>query len=242
MRWTNAAAGLFVVLPMLLAGQASQNPPMTPPAMPAAPVPSFQPPPRFVVLLDAAHGGNDTGARLTPSLLEKDLTLDLSNRLRSMLAARGMDVTDTRTSDAAMSAVDRAQVANRTPYAVCLILHATATGSGVHLYTSSLGPTPLIKFMPWQTTQSAYVTQSLKLSSDVDSALAHAEIPVTLGRTSLQPMDSFACPAVAIEIAPLQAGASTKASPITESAYQRNILEAVAAALEQWRNDWRQQP
>lgn len=241
MRWINTVASLCVGLPMLFAGQASQNPPVPPPAMPAAPVPAAQPP-RFVVLLDAAHGGNDTGARLTPTLLEKDLTLDLSNRLRSMLAARGMDVTDTRTSDAGMPAVERAQVANRTPYAVCIILHATATGSGVHLYTSSLASTPLTKFMPWQTAQSAYVTQSLKLSSDVDSALAHAEIPVTLGRTSLQPMDSFACPAVAVEIAPLQAGTSTKASLITDAGYQRTILEALAAALEQWRNDWRQQP
>lgn len=241
MRWINAAAGLYVALPMLLTAQASQNPPVPPPAMPAAPVPTPQPP-RFVVLLDAAHGGNDTGARLTPTLLEKDLTVDLSNRLRSMLAARGMDVTDTRTSDAAMPAVERAQVANRTPYAVCIILHATATGSGVHLYTSSLAATPITKFMSWQTAQSAYVTQSLKLSSDVDSALAHAEVPVTLGRTSLQPMDSFACPAVAVEIAPLQAGTSTKASLITDAGYQRTILEALAAALEQWRNDWRQQP
>jgi|ERR1700756_4939805 len=241
MRWIKTWAGICMSLPTLLCGQSAQNPPVPPPAIPAAPAPALRPP-RFQVLLDAGHGGSDIGARLTATLLEKDLTLDLSNRLRSMLAARGMEVTDTRSSDASMSPVDRAQVANRTPYAACVVIHATATGSGVHLYTSSLAPTPLTKFMPWQTAQSAYVTQSLKLSSDIDSALAHAEIPVTLGRTSLQPMDSFSCPAVAVEIAPLQAGTSTKASPITDGAYQRNILEALAAALEQWRNDWRQQP
>jgi N-acetylmuramoyl-L-alanine amidase len=95
--------------------------------------------------------------------------------------------------------------------------------------------------MPWQTAQSAYVTQSLKLSSDIDSALAHAEVPVTLGRTALQPMDSFACPAVAVEIAPLQAGASTKAQPISDEEYQRAILGALAAAIDEWRKDWRQQ-
>ena len=150
--------------------------------------------PRFLVLIDAAHGGNDTGAHLTPTQLEKDVTLDLSNRLRSMLSARGIGVATTRDSDATLPAVNRAEIANRTPFAACILIHATATGSGVHLYTSSLAAAPLVEFMPWQTTQSAYVTQSLKLSSDVDSALAHAEIPVTLGRTSLQPMDSFACP------------------------------------------------
>jgi len=96
--------------------------------------------------------------------------------------------------------------------------------------------------MPWQTAQSAYVTQSLKLSSEIDSALAHAEIPVTLGRTFLQPMDSLTCPAVAVEVAPLMASASTKATPLSDTAYQRSILDALAAALDEWRNDWRQQP
>jgi N-acetylmuramoyl-L-alanine amidase len=251
MRWINLRAGYWagicLILPMLLTGQAAQTPPPAAQtqAMPPVPVPpaaGAQVVPRFLVLLDAAHGGSDAGARLTPTLLEKDLTLDLTDRLRSMLTARGVTITTTRDSDITLPADSRAEVANRTSFAACILIHATATGSGVHLYTSSLAPTPLVKFMPWQTAQSAYVTQSLKLSSDIDSALAHAEIPVTLGRTSLQPMDSFACPAVAVEIAPLQAGSSTKASPITDTTYQRTILDALAAAIDEWHNDWRQQP
>lgn len=221
------------------AGQVAQVP--APAVAPLAAPTATPVVPRFLVLIDAAHGGSDIGARLTPSLLEKDLTLDLSNRLRSLLAARGIDVSVTRDSDILVPAVNRAETANGTTSSACIVIHATATGSGVHLYASSLAPTPLTKFMPWQTAQSAYVTQSLKLSSDIDSALAHAEIPVILGRTSLQPMESFACPAVAVEIAPLQGGSSTKASPVSDAAYQRSILDALAAALEQWRNDWRQQ-
>jgi N-acetylmuramoyl-L-alanine amidase len=232
---------------MLLAGQAAQAPPPanTLPPVPAASASAATTPqvaPRFLVLLDAAHGGTETGARLTPTLLEKDLTLDFANRLRSMLSARGIEVTTTRGSDITLPAVNRAEIANRTPFAACILIHATATGSGVHLYTSSLASTPLVKFMPWQTAQSAYVSQSLKLSSDIDSALAHAEIPVTLGRTSLQPMDSFACPSVAVEIAPLQGGASTEARPVSDETYQRTILDALTAAIDEWRNDWKQQP
>lgn len=249
MRWISHGACWVgcVALPFLLSGQAA--PPAKPaPAAPAVPAPAVSAPaalrvaPQFLVLVDPAHGGNDIGARLTPSLPEKDLTLDLSNHLRSLLAARGVQVTITRDSDATLPAVNRAEIANRTSFAACILIHATATGSGVHLYTSSLAPTSRFKFMPWQTAQSAYVIQSLKLSSNIDSALAHAQIPVTLGRTSLQPMDSDACPAVAVEIAPLQAGASTRARPISDEDYQRTILEAISAAIEEWRNDWRQQP
>ena len=261
MRWIDAALrscltlvvcltlALLMLSPLAM-GQAQQAPPPPAPAvLPPAPsspsVPSPAVPnvaPRFLVVLDAAHGGDDTGARITDHLFEKDVALSLSARLRSMLSAHGIGVVTTRDSDVNPSATGRAEAANRMPAAACILIHATATGSGVHLYTSSLAPTPVTRFMPWQTAQSGYVTQSLKLSSEIDSALAHAEIPVTLGRTSLQPMDSFACPAVAVEIAPLAAGGSSKGAPLSDAAYQRSILDALTAAIDEWRSDWRQQP
>lgn len=257
MLWTEPRAGfrlcfiaaICLVLPTFVMAQAAKAPPApirvptapsAAPAVPPPPPPSVAP--AFSILLDAAHGGSDTGARLSPNLLEKNLTLDLSNHLRSLLAARGIQVTVTRTSDTNLPAQARAEIANRTPFAACILIHSTATGSGAHLYTSSLAPTQPQNFLPWQTAQSAYVTRSLKLLSDIDSAFAHAQIPVTLGRTSLQPMDSLACPAVAVEIAPLQPGSSTKFQPLTDSAYQRTILDALVAALDEWRNEWRQQP
>lgn len=249
MRWTEAALRSCLSLSLLslvplATGQTQQAPPPVP-APPAPSVPSPANPnvaPRFLVVLDAAHGGDDPGARISDRLLEKDITLSLSARLRSMLSAHGIGVITTRDSDVNLNALNRAEAANRTPAAACIVIHATATGSGVHLYTSSLAPTPVTRFMPWQTAQSGYVTQSLKLSSEIDSALAHAEIPVTLGRTFLQPMDSLTCPAVAVEVAPLAAGATTKATPLSDTAYQRSILDALTAALDEWRNDWRQQP
>jgi N-acetylmuramoyl-L-alanine amidase len=237
----------------LLATAAAQQPPAPPstsfpvqapsaglPAVPA--VQQAVVAPRFLVVLDAAHGGSDIGAKFSSGLLEKNIVLGLSVRLRSTLSAHGVGVVTTRESDAGLTSTARAETANGASAAACILIHATATGSGVHLYTSSLAPAPLEKFMPWQTAQSAYVTQSLKLSSEIDSALAHAEIPVTLGRTALQPMDSFACPAVAVEVAPLQEGATTRSKDITDTGYQTSILDALTAAIDQWRSDWRQQP
>ncbi len=97
-------------------------------------------PPRFVVVVDAAHGGSDTGAKIGAGILEKDITLELAGRLRSVLKARGVDVVMTRQTDTDVTALDRAQTANHAQAAACLVMHATATGSGLHLYTSSLGP------------------------------------------------------------------------------------------------------
>ena len=244
-----AAAGMEQSPPAAHAPQSNQAPPPVSaqplpqsPSVPAMPAPLASPAqgPRFLVVVDAAHGGSDTGARIGDGSLEKDITLGIAARLRSTLHARGIDVVTTRTGDVNLLAVNRAETANHAQGAACLTIHATATGSGVHLYTSSLTPTANTRFMPWQTAQSAYVTQSLKLESEIDSALAHAEIPVSLGRASVAPMDSMTCAEVAVEMAPLVGGHVTGAKPVTDVSYQKQVVDAVAAALEQWRSDWRQ--
>ncbi len=85
MHWSRVRGGLGVVLPVLVvaallasAAAGAQNSPIPPTAA------------RFTVVLDAAHGGDDTGGHLASSQMEKTATLALSVRLRSLLAARGM--------------------------------------------------------------------------------------------------------------------------------------------------------
>ena len=160
------------------------------------------PPPRYVIVLDAAHGGDDPGGRLASGQQEKATTLVLSVRLRSLLSARGIGVITTRESDATLDPDRRAAIANHARAAACLSLHATESGSGVHLYTSSLNPAPVTHFVAWKTAQAGWITRSLALSGALNSALQHDSITVTLGRTSLIAIDSMTCPAVAIEIAP----------------------------------------
>jgi N-acetylmuramoyl-L-alanine amidase len=230
MRWIEALA--FALAPLFAGAQA------TTPSPPAAPV--ARPAPRFAVVIDAAHGGTDSGARLADHLLEKDLALTLSVRLRSMLGAHGIYVVTTRESDSTLPAVNRSEAANHVNAAACITLHATTSGTGVHLFTSSLTQIPITRFLPWDTAQGAYAEQSLRLSSEVDSAMTHAEIPVTLGRTALQPLDSFTCPAVVVEFSPLNR--SGKVTALSDPGYQDRIVAAMTAAVEQWQRDWRQQP
>jgi N-acetylmuramoyl-L-alanine amidase len=242
MRWIEERRCLAMVfiLASLLAGAQTTPPPPPPPAPPPAQPSVLKTSPRFGVVIDAAHGGSDSGARLSDHLLEKDLVLTLSVRLRSTLGAHGIYVVTTRESDGAVPALNRAEAANHVGAAACITLHATTSGTGVHLFTSSLTQIPLTRFLPWDTAQGAYAEQSLRLSSEFDSALTHAEIPVTLGRTALQPLDSFACPAVAIELSPLNI--SGKVTALSDPEYQDRIVAALAAAVEQWQRDWRQQP
>jgi N-acetylmuramoyl-L-alanine amidase len=68
--------------------------------------------PRFVVVLDAAHGGDDGGGQVGGSVAEKTVTLALSVRLRSLLTARGFSVVTTREGNVNLDSDARAQIAN----------------------------------------------------------------------------------------------------------------------------------
>jgi N-acetylmuramoyl-L-alanine amidase len=191
------------------------------------------------VLLDAAHGGDDPGGRLT-NQAEKDFTLVLSVRLRSLLAARGFQVITTRESDSAVDSDRRAEIANRANAQACLSLHGSETGAGVHLFASSLAPATPSRIPAWKTAQSAWVTRSLALAGVLNAALLHAGMSVTLGRTALPAIDSMTCPAIAIEIAPDQPSNGTAKTDLDDPGYQARVAEALAAALLEWKTEVRQ--
>jgi N-acetylmuramoyl-L-alanine amidase len=252
MRWTDTyrRASTFLarcLFAALCAGAASlsllaspqQEPAQTQPALPPRSSAPVQP--QFLIVLDAAHGGADTGAHLAAHLDEKDMVLALSIRLRSMLSARGISVVTTRENDVTLSPAKRAAMANGHKAAACLILHASESGSGIHLFTSSLPPAQPATFLPWDQAQAAYLQKSLRWAAEINAAMTHAGVPVTLGRTAMQPLDNMTCPAAAVEIAPLtKQGAITAA--ITDADYQSRILAGLAAAVESWRQDWTAQP
>ena len=190
---------------------------------------------RFVVVLDAAHGGDDAGAHLGNEA-EKAYTLAFTVRLRSLLMARGFTVVTTRESDDAVDPDHRAEIADHANAQVCLSLHAAESGSGVHLFVSSLAPVQDARLLAWKTAQASYILRSLSLAGVVNSALSHATVPVTLGRTSLPGIDSMTCPAVAIEIAPDRSPDASESAGLDDPDYQARVADALAAALVEWRS------
>lgn len=227
MRWSKRIlAALFLAL---LAGA-----PATAQQAPSAPQA------RFVVVLDAAHGGDETGGRLASGQFEKTFTLALTMRLRSLLGARGIQVVTTRESDAALEPDKRAEIANHAAAQACLSLHASESGSGVHLFVSSLPPAQLTRFPAWKTAQGAWVTRSLKLAGVLNSALQQASISTTLGRMAMPAIDSMTCPAAAVEIAPERSALHETTAGLGDPDYQARVAAALAAALVEWRTEARQ--
>jgi N-acetylmuramoyl-L-alanine amidase len=199
-----------------------------------------------LVVLDPAHGGPDAGGTLGDRVLEKDITLAVAARLRAALTAAGFTVISTRETDAGdpPTTDQRAEIANRAHAVACIVLHATATGSGVHVYTSTLpaapeedanGDTPSAFVpIPWDTAQARFIDQSLHLASDLSAALGAQNLPVVVGRAPVPPLDNLLCPAVAIELAPLVT-ADGAATPVPDKNYQQRVVSTVTAALKAWR-------
>jgi N-acetylmuramoyl-L-alanine amidase len=210
------------------------------PAVPPVPVPQPTPPPappRFLVVLDAAHGGDDTGGGFDKKT-EKEITLALSVRLRSLLAARGITVLTTRESDTTVTLDRRAEIADRFSAIACISLHATQAGSGVHIFVSSLAPTQPTRLPAWKTAQSGYVSRSIALAGILNAALQHAGLTATVGRTGLPGIESMTCPAVALELAPDRS--QQPPTPVDDPEYQAHVTEALAAALLEWETEGRQ--
>ena len=185
------------------------------------------------IVIDPSHGGADSGSRISDDIVEKDVTLALAFRLRSLLTARGFNVVLTREDDKATNATppfapltldDRAGIANHERAAACIFLHATSSGSGVHVYTSELTPAPgELPAAPWLTLQGSWVgAASQHLASRIADALNRSRIPLVDGNATIRPLDSTACPAHVYELAPR----THDPHSINESEYPQSIAQA----------------
>ena len=90
------------------------------------------------VVIDAGHGGYDRGGIPGQRVSEKDMTLDVARRLKSVLAASGYRVVMTRDSDVFVPLGTRTAIANSNRNAIFVSVHfnsATRRGaSGIETY------------------------------------------------------------------------------------------------------------
>ncbi len=85
-------------------------------------------PNRFdTVIIDAGHGGDNEGAMGASGLLEKDLVLDVSQRLAGRLREHELHVVLTRTDDTFISLEERTSIANDARADLFVSIHANAS-------------------------------------------------------------------------------------------------------------------
>jgi N-acetylmuramoyl-L-alanine amidase len=95
------------------------------------------------VVLDAGHGGTDPGASSTSNVSEKDITLDIEQRLGTMLRKNGFEVVSTRGDDRLIPLRERAHLANTSKSDIFVSIHVNSIPQGNNhgVETYYLGPT-----------------------------------------------------------------------------------------------------
>jgi N-acetylmuramoyl-L-alanine amidase len=102
---------------------------------------------KFRIVLDPGHGGWDLGTVGRQGLLEKDLVLDVTQRLGKLLQTRlGSEVMFTRTDDTYLPLEQRADFANHSQADLFVSVHAnystSAAARGVETYYTNLFSAP----------------------------------------------------------------------------------------------------
>jgi N-acetylmuramoyl-L-alanine amidase len=92
----------------------------------------------ITVVIDAGHGGHDRGGIPGQKVAEKDMNLDVAQRLRNVLAASGYRVVMTRDSDVFVPLPTRVAIANSYRNAIFVCIHFNSTqrmgAAGIETY------------------------------------------------------------------------------------------------------------
>ncbi|MFL6589527.1 MAG: N-acetylmuramoyl-L-alanine amidase [Chthoniobacterales bacterium] len=149
--------------------------------------PPTHPGPFAVVVIDAGHGGQDSGT-VKAGMVEKDLTLDVARRVERLLQQRGLITVLTRADDTYVSLQDRANIGNNQPESVFVSIHfddagrsAAKSANGIETYYATHPvsvPDRIVSWLPFlqRTSSTPPNVESESLAGFVQQALiAHTQ-------------------------------------------------------------------
>jgi len=104
------------------------DPQETPPAPQTAEPAASKPKPIETICIDAGHGGEDLGALGKSKLLEKNITLQISQKLKKLVESKtGLRVIMTRDKDSEVSLNSRASIANNQQAQMFISIHVNSS-------------------------------------------------------------------------------------------------------------------
>jgi len=173
----------------------------------------------FRVIIDPGHGGYDVGARGEAAMLEKDLTLEISQRVKDLLTAEeGIDAYLTRSRDDYMSPSERVNFANKLRGRIFLSIHFNWSPSqrsrGFRTYVNSnrmrLGAGSELEADMFSRAKPAagsfpgvdrFLPQSKRLAKEITNHLKDMGLPGQPDKEAfLAGMDSLSMPGVLVEL------------------------------------------
>lgn len=216
------------------------------------------------VVIDPGHGGDERGAQGPGGTIEKDITLAVARRLRTLIESRlGLRVFLTREDDRAISHDDRSAFANNHRADVFISIHANAAVrshiKGAEIYYLSVeradaearrraddaaatlpalgGGTRTIDLILWETAQARYLEQSSALAAHIEAALRE-RVEMSARAVQQAPFRVLVganMPAALVEIGYLSNPEQER--QLASADYQSRVAEALLDALTRFRGE-----
>jgi N-acetylmuramoyl-L-alanine amidase len=214
------------------------------------------------VVIDPGHGGEELGTQGAKGTLEKEITLSVARRLRTLIESRlGLKVFLTREDDRTLSLDDRSAFANNHRADVFLSIHANSAvrpalkGAEVYYLTVERadaearkkaddnattlpalgGSNRAIDLILWETAQARYLEQSATLAGFVEQSLrAKVEMsPRAVQQAPFRVLVGANMPAALVEIGYLSN--ADQEGQLTTAGYQDQVAQALLDALVKFR-------
>jgi N-acetylmuramoyl-L-alanine amidase len=177
-----------------------------------------------IVVLDAAHGGTDLGARGASGIREADLNLYFAAQVKIALEQNGFQVIQTRQGNENPSFDDRSAMANAQRGAVFVSLHVGSTGlpgtARVYVMSDLPNATDTNGLIPWDRAQAPFLPLSRRFGDMVQGFLAQRfkGSPLNAQAAAVRQLRTTAAPAIAVEIASV-------------AVEDRNVLDRMAPGI-----------
>jgi N-acetylmuramoyl-L-alanine amidase len=214
------------------------------------------------IVIDPGHGGDDIGVRGAGGLEEKQLTLDVAKRVRSLIESRlGLRVIMTRDDDKLVTLDERAATANNNKASLLVSLHAngapSANPAGAEVFYDRLdregeaakqaaeaqaitlpiigGGTRRIEIIPWDLAQAPHVEASDVLAGILEEELRKV-VPMSARPRQQAPMRLLSAanmPAVLVEMAYLTNGKQEMTAGT--DAFKNTVAQAIVNAIVRFR-------
>jgi len=214
------------------------------------------------VVIDPGHGGDELGTQGAKGTIEKEITLSVARRLRTLIESRlGLKVFLTREDDRTMPHDDRSAFANNHRADVFLSIHANSAvrpavkGAEVYYLTVERaeaearkkadenvttlpalgGGNRAVDLILWETAQARYLEQSATLAGFIEQSLrARIEMsPRAVQQAPFRVLVGANMPAALVEIGYLSN--AEQEGQLATASYQDQVAQALLDALIKFR-------
>lgn len=216
------------------------------------------------IVIDPGHGGKEVGAQGPAGALEKELTLQIARKLRSLLSAQGFRVILTRDEDVLLDLDQRTAIANQYKADLFLSIHLNAvpfaSAHGAETYFLSLEATDErarlsaerenadqqqpsrtgsdLDLILWDLAQQSYLKESSRLAELVQDEMAAATGVERRGvkQAPFRVLLGAMMPAALVEVGFISN--PTEEGRLRSSDYQDQIAAALSEAVTRYKGEY----